>query len=163
MKPRGTAVFFCRKETVVPGAHILFNTISFSYESSVPLFENLTFDSGSGWTGLVGENGSGKTTLCLLAAGLLKPLYGVIHRPDTVFYCPQRTDLVPVGLDSLFKSTDHEARRLCGLLRLESDFPGRWNMLSHGERKKAQAAVARGVDSGRADQSPRRRSGPGAG
>jgi len=99
-----------------------------------------------GWTAIAGANGAGKSTLLQLVAGLIRPDSGSIARIGTALYCPQRTDDSPELLEALLVSPDRESRRLTGLLGLEEDWPGRWETLSHGERKKAQIAVALWTD-----------------
>jgi macrolide transport system ATP-binding/permease protein len=117
--------------------------LTFRYESAPdPLFEGVTLDLPAGWTGIVGPNGSGKTTLLLLAAGRLGPTAGVVSGPEPALYCEQRTDEHPPGLAHLLASTEGGARRLAGRLALGDDWPARWSSLSHGERKRAQVAVA---------------------
>jgi ATPase subunit of ABC transporter with duplicated ATPase domains len=126
-----------------------FNHVEFSYPASVfPVLQNLRFELHGGWTGVTGENGAGKTTLLLLAAGLLKPIGGVIQRPESHLYCPQRTDQLwederfRAAVNDFFFSGDNEAGRLMNTLRIEWDWPERWDSLSHGERKRLQLAVA---------------------
>ncbi|MDR1325199.1 MAG: ATP-binding cassette domain-containing protein [Treponema sp.] len=126
-----------------------FKHVEFSYSASVfPVLQNLCFELHEGWTGVTGENGAGKTTLLLLAADLLKPLGGVIQRPESQLYCPQRTDQLwederfRTAVGDFFFSGDNEAGRLMNTLRIEWDWTDRWDSLSHGERKRLQLAVA---------------------
>ncbi len=106
------------------------------------LFENLNLTLESGWTGLVGPNGCGKSTLLRLIAGELNPYAGRLDVPGTVLLCEQRTDEPPDGLADLLCYPDAASGRLASLLHLESDWPWRWDTLSHGERKRAQIAEA---------------------
>lgn len=58
---------------------INFNNISFSYETSIPVIKNLTFEiKKNEIIGIHGESGSGKTTLSTILLGLLKPSKGFI-------------------------------------------------------------------------------------
>jgi ATPase subunit of ABC transporter with duplicated ATPase domains len=120
-----------------------FDAIEYAYPSSVEaVLKNVTFEARSGWTGIVGENGSGKTTLLLLAVGSLLPSAGIVKKPEHILYCPQRTDCLPDGWEDFFSFADNEVRRLMDCLRVEYDWPYRWDSLSHGERKRLQLAVA---------------------
>jgi macrolide transport system ATP-binding/permease protein len=121
---------------------ILFHNVSFSYDTSIQLFEDLSVSFNRGWTGIVGVNGVGKTTLVKLAAGVLKPHRGRIDRTDEALYCPQRTDDIPLMLEKFLAERDALACRLQGALDIESDWRERWETLSHGERKRAQIAIA---------------------
>ena len=62
---------------------------------SDPIINNLSLTLCPGPMLLLGRNGAGKTTLLRLAAGLLKPKSGKIHRPGRVFYLPQKFVSVP--------------------------------------------------------------------
>jgi ATPase subunit of ABC transporter with duplicated ATPase domains len=126
----------------VPQNFLSFSSVEYSYPSSIhPVLKNVSFDLYQGWTGIIGENGAGKTTLLLLAAGILKPGAGSIRKPDALLYCPQRTDYLPEGWEDFFSSEDAAAARLMARLRIEYDWPYRWDSLSHGERKRLQLAV----------------------
>ena len=57
-------------------------------------------------------------------------------------YCDQRTDDVPDLLESLIDARDRLASAIKGELRIQDDWCSRWDVLSHGERKRAQIAVA---------------------
>jgi len=120
-----------------------FDSVSFTYPHlTEPLLTGITFTAARGWTGVVGANGSGKSTLLALATGRLQPQAGTIARPGPATYCEQRTDLAPCGLTELLSFPDAEAGRLVSVLGIDADWPYRWETLSHGERKRAQIAVA---------------------
>lgn len=120
-----------------------FANLSFRYPAGIhPLFEHLTLHVPRGWTGIVGANGAGKTTLLRLAAGELSPTEGTVVCPGRALYCAQRTDDPPAGFDAFLTSLEPEARVLRGRLAVAGDWPARWQTLSHGERKRAQIAVA---------------------
>jgi ATPase subunit of ABC transporter with duplicated ATPase domains len=122
---------------------IVFNNVTFAHEEAPhDLFDRLSLHCASGWTGVVGANGTGKTTLLRLACGELAAATGTIRTSDSVVYCPQRTDDPPAGLEELLEATDGEAMSLSGRLELQDDWAHRWASLSHGERKRAQIAVA---------------------
>jgi macrolide transport system ATP-binding/permease protein len=124
-------------------APLEFDSVGFCYDSAgAAVFEGLSARIGAGWTGVIGPNGSGKTTLLRLACGELAPQQGHIVRPDRVIYCPQRTDDPPAELASFLRATDSAACGLRGRLGLAADWLDRWDTLSHGERKRAQIAVA---------------------
>lgn len=119
------------------------NHVTFEYESSIrPIFEDLSLHIGQGWSGVVGPNGAGKTTLLQLTAGILHPDSGHIDRPDSAFYCPQRTDDPPVGIENLLAAEDKHAFRIRWMLGLQDEWPARWETLSHGEQKRCQIGTA---------------------
>lgn len=120
-----------------------FQGVDFAYEGALqPLFENLNFHLDGSWTGLVGANGAGKTTMLRLAVGELDPTAGRVQRPLRCLCCRQRTDAVPEGLDELLASDEGEAWRWKAALAVEPEWIERWDSCSHGERKRAQLAVA---------------------
>jgi macrolide transport system ATP-binding/permease protein len=128
-----------RRTNMLP---LLFDRVAFSFdEAPEELFKDLTLHFPAGWTGIVGSNGAGKTTLLRLATGLLAATDGRVHRNGPGLYCPQRTDFAPDGFDSLVADPGGEACRIRGLLGVDTDWAGRWDTLSHGERKRAQIAV----------------------
>lgn len=121
---------------------LLLDHISFMFdEAREELFKELTVHFPVGWTGIVGGNGAGKTTLLRLASGLLLPTRGRVHAGGPALYCPQRTDSVPEGLESLIADASGEACRIRSILGICDDWVGRWETLSHGERKRAQVGV----------------------
>ncbi|MFC1764530.1 ATP-binding cassette domain-containing protein [Planctomycetota bacterium] len=122
---------------------LLFNSVSFNYDTlSDPIFNLFSLRLGRGFAGVVGPNGSGKSTLLKLAAGELVPQQGDIHSPGHARYCAQRTDHPPKALSHFMNATDPPACRIKGQLRLDTNWLQRWETLSHGERKRAQIAVA---------------------
>ncbi len=118
--------------------------LDFSYDTSPdPLFSKLNLSFPRGWTGVVGPNGSGKTTLSRLVCGRLDPLSGRVSGPSPATYCPQRTDFPPERLhEFLTVDCDGEAAYWRSRLKIGEDWFARWDTLSHGERKRAQLAVA---------------------
>ncbi|MCP4111461.1 MAG: ATP-binding cassette domain-containing protein [Desulfobacteraceae bacterium] len=89
-----------------------------------------------------GANGSGKTTLLKLATGLLDPDEGCVDTPNTLVYCPQRTDNIPGRLDELIFEKTKPAHAIKSMLGIYDDWAERWETLSHGERKRTQIVVA---------------------
>lgn len=120
-----------------------FQKVDFTYDALASrLITELSAEFPLGWTGVVGANGSGKSTLLKLAAGELHPLDGIVHIPGLAIYCPQRTDNQPVGLADLLLTQTTDAYQIRQGLALQDDWSARWDTLSHGERKRAQIAVA---------------------
>jgi ATPase subunit of ABC transporter with duplicated ATPase domains len=122
---------------------ILFQNVSFTYDRATqPLVCNLSVHLTRGWTGIVGANGVGKSTILKLATGGLEPQQGRVIIPEFAIYCQQRTDSAPDQLDDLIHAISGDAFRIKGRLGVEEDWMKRWTTLSHGERKRAQIAVA---------------------
>ena len=121
-----------------------FSKISFAYDGMVGnLLEDVEalFPEGR-WTGVVGANGCGKTTLLRLAAGELEPSSGTIGSLGRACYVVQRTDFPPDDLDDFLDARDAIAVAWRARLGVDSSWAGRWDTLSHGERKRAQIAAA---------------------
>lgn len=119
------------------------HNVSFTYPSSLtPLFREVSVTIPRGWSGVVGPNGAGKTTFMKLATGLLEPDKGHIDALPRTLYCPQRTDNAPKMLDAFMETADRNAFIIRGQLGVEEDWRSRWDLLSHGERKRTQIAVA---------------------
>ncbi|MBN2357550.1 ATP-binding cassette domain-containing protein, partial [candidate division KSB1 bacterium] len=124
-------------------AFISVDRLTFTYQQAVePLFDSLSFQLQTGWTGVVGANGSGKTTLLKLLTGLLEPDYGAIHFDGQSCYCEQRTDFIPDLLHTFIASRTQSAFRIKHGLQIQDEWINRWQQLSHGERKRCQIAVA---------------------
>ncbi|MHC4123688.1 MAG: ATP-binding cassette domain-containing protein [Planctomycetota bacterium] len=122
---------------------IRFNDVAFRYDSaSMYLLEHVSLYIGRGFSGVVGSNGAGKTTFLKLATGLLQPNRGDIRLVENSVYCSQRTDEMPDKLVELIASNTKSARITKSRLGVEDDWCDRWETLSHGERKRAQIAVA---------------------
>ncbi len=122
---------------------IQFHNVSFSYDRATEtLFNEVSFHLASGWTAIVGANGVGKTSLLKLAMGILDPQHGQISMPDHGIYCQQRTDHAPDRFFELIHANDRDAFRIRAKLGLADEWLDRWDTLSHGERKRAQIAVA---------------------
>jgi ATPase subunit of ABC transporter with duplicated ATPase domains len=120
-----------------------FQHVSFTYQTAIePLFEDVSIHAAPGWSGIVGPNGTGKTTFLKLATGLLEPDDGQIDIPPLVLYCPQRTDTMPEKLVDLIEAAEKQAYIIRDQLGVQEEWLTRWDTLSHGERKRAQIAVA---------------------
>ncbi|MFJ6217206.1 ribosomal protection-like ABC-F family protein [Streptomyces sp. NPDC092296] len=76
-------------------AAIVCSNLSFHWPDDTPVFEELSFTTGSGRTGLVAPNGTGKSTLLKLIAGELRPTTGSVAVGGTLGYLPQ--SLPPAG------------------------------------------------------------------
>ena len=121
-----------------------FDNLSFSYPGmTAPLFTGLTalFPEGT-WTGLVGANGAGKTTLLKLASGALQPGAGAVRQIGTAYYAVQRTDAPPADWDDFMNCWEPSAMDWRRRLQVDDTWADRWETLSHGERKRAQIALA---------------------
>jgi ATPase subunit of ABC transporter with duplicated ATPase domains len=122
---------------------ILFQNVSFTYNKAThPLIRDLSVHFARGWTGIVGANGVGKSTILKLATGNLEPQQGRVIIPEFAIYCQQRTDDPPAYLYDLIHAMDGDAFEIKGRLGVKDDWLERWTTLSHGERKRAQIAVA---------------------
>lgn len=122
---------------------LTFHNVTFTYDTaSEPLFQIVSLHFAPGWSGVVGANGVGKTTLLKLATGLLEPDEGYINGSLNSMYCAQRTDNVPEQFDKLLLANSKSASIIKSRLGIGDDWITRWSTLSHGERKRAQIAVA---------------------
>ncbi|MGQ1798990.1 ABC-F family ATP-binding cassette domain-containing protein [Kocuria oceani] len=73
--------------------HLRLDGVGFGFPGRRVLTDvSLTVPAG-GRIGLIGENGAGKTTLLHLAAGLLVPAAGTVHRPERTGLLRQQLDL----------------------------------------------------------------------
>ncbi len=120
--------------------------LSFSYDSSSLLFDDLNITFPSGWTGLAGANGTGKSTLLKLISRILTPRQGRISgntadRFLTIFV-PQEGCADPSALSSIAVLQDaalegeKEALKWLNLLEADFDWFFRIETLSQGEQKK---------------------------
>lgn len=122
-------------------AQLIFQQVEFAHPGmTAPLVSGLTVQFPMGWTGIVGPNGAGKTTLLRLAIGELTPQDGTVQRQGPALYVAQRTDDSPEYFEDFIWAPD--AVRIKARLGVGDDWPERWSTLSHGERKRAQIAVA---------------------
>lgn len=126
------------------GRFLQFESVTFGYPGSAePVFANVSahFPEGA-WTGVVGANGCGKTTLLKLATGRLEPASGSVCALGSAYCVEQRTDAPPPEADEFMNSWDAGAIDLRDRLGVSDGWSGRWDSLSHGERKRLQIAVA---------------------
>lgn len=61
---------------------------------------------------------------------------------DLVVYCAQSTEFPPPELEEFMCTYTKEAFKIRDLLRVQDSWLGEWDVLSHGERKRLQLAVA---------------------
>ena len=66
----------------------------------------------------------------------------MISGNDLVVYCAQSTEFAPEELDEFMATYTKEAFKLRDLLGIRDEWFGAWDVLSHGERKRLQLAVA---------------------
>lgn len=131
----------------MPQPFLRFQQVAFGYDTAIdPLFKDISVHISTGWTGIVGANGAGKTTFLKLATGLLSPDAGVVVGPERIVYCPQRTDNPPEHFAELFQDFSKKASLIKEQFGAKGDWLNRWSTLSHGERKRAQVAVAFWLD-----------------
>ena len=122
--------------------------LSYKYPSAAePIFNGINLDFEEGWSAVTGINGSGKSTLLKLILKELKSEKGMITGNDLVVYCAQSTEFPPAELEEFMMTYTKEAYKLRDLLRVEDEWLGAWDVLSHGERKRLQLAVALASDS----------------
>ncbi|MFT5662007.1 MAG: macrolide transport system ATP-binding/permease protein [Sulfurimonas sp.] len=67
---------------------------------------------------------------------------GMIGGNNLVVYCAQSTEFAPTELEEFMCTYTKEAFKMRDLLRVEDSWLGAWDVLSHGERKRLQLAVA---------------------
>lgn len=117
--------------------------LSYKYPSSAePIFNALNLDFQKGWSAVTGVNGSGKSTLLKLISKELKIQKGEILGNDLVVYCAQSTEFPPKQLEEFMMTYTKEAYKLRDLLQVKDEWLETWEVLSHGERKRLQLAVA---------------------
>jgi macrolide transport system ATP-binding/permease protein len=117
--------------------------LRYKYPSAAePIFNALNLDFEEGWSAVTGVNGSGKSTLLKLISKELKVEKGKIIGNSLVVYCAQSTEFAPKELEEFMMTYTREAYKLRDLLQVKDEWLGSWNVLSHGERKRLQLAVA---------------------
>lgn len=122
-------------------AQLALQAVEFAHPGmTAALFSDLTVQFPAGWTGIVGPNGAGKTTLLKVLTGEFVPQGGAVRSEGLALYVAQRTDEPPEQFEDFIWAPD--ATVLKARLRVGEDWPERWATLSHGERKRAQIAVA---------------------
>ncbi len=117
--------------------------LSYKYSSAAePIFSAINLDFEEGWSAVTGINGSGKSTLLKLISKELKSEKGMIVGNELIVYCAQNTEFPPNELEEFMMTYTREAYKLRDLLQVKDEWLGRWSVLSHGERKRLQLAVA---------------------
>lgn len=126
------------------GRFLKFENVTFAYDGMErPLLEGVTAHFPEGcWTGVVGANGCGKTTFLRLATGVLEPQRGSVSSLGSAIAVEQRTDFPPADYEDFMDAVDSEAILWRARLGIGPDLAGRWDTLSHGERKRIQIGAA---------------------
>lgn len=123
---------------------ITLNDVSYSYPGSTQtVLDSVRAVFPVGWTGIIGNNGCGKSTLARIATGMLAPDSGTVSpRGLVVAYCEQDATIPPDRLEDFACSWEQTAVRLRVDLGVDDDWPWRYDMLSSGQQKRLQVAVA---------------------
>lgn len=124
---------------------VKFNKVSFSYDSSDNILNNVSFHIDNSCTAIVGENGCGKTTLAKLITGILKPDSGSIEYSNKNIvssYCSQECIDLPDNAESLFLDDSSYSGYLTSIFNIDYSYLHRFDTLSFGERKRLQIAFA---------------------
>ena len=122
--------------------------LSYKYPSATEsIFNAINLDFEEGWSAVTGINGSGKSTLLKLISKELKSEKGMIVGNELVIYCAQNTEFPPKELEEFMMTYTKEAYKLRDILQVKDEWLGSWKLLSHGERKRLQLAVALSSDS----------------
>jgi len=122
--------------------------LSYKYLSAVePIFNAINLEFENGWSAVTGINGSGKSTLLKLISKELRSEKWMISGNELVVYCAQNTEFPPKELEEFMMTYTREAYKLRDLLRVKDEWLDSWDILSHGERKRLQLAVALSSDS----------------
>lgn len=123
---------------------ITLNDVSYSYPGSAQtVLDGAHAVFPVGWTGIIGNNGCGKSTLARIATGMLAPDSGTVSpRGLVVAYCEQDATIPPDRLEDFACSWEQTAVRLRVDLGVDDDWPWRYDMLSSGQQKRLQVAVA---------------------
>jgi macrolide transport system ATP-binding/permease protein len=117
--------------------------LSYKYSSAAQaIFSGVNIDIEEGWSAITGVNGSGKSTLLKLISKELKSEKGMITGNELVVYCAQSTEFAPIELEEFMCTYTKEAFIIRDLLMVEDSWLGEWDVLSHGERKRLQLAIA---------------------
>jgi len=117
--------------------------LHFKYKnSSLPIFEHLNLKFENGWNCLVGSNGSGKSTLLKLISKELTSENRTIQGNDSTHYCPQSTEYPPKNLEDFMHTFNNLSFKIRDRLNIQDSWLYQWDILSHGERKRLQLAVA---------------------
>ncbi|MDQ7042239.1 MAG: ATP-binding cassette domain-containing protein [Sulfurimonas sp.] len=106
------------------------------------MFKDINCDIEEGWSAVTGVNGSGKSTLLKLISKELLSEKGMITGNELVVYCSQSTEFEPPELEEFMYTYTKEAFKIRDLLKVQDSWLGAWDVLSHGERKRLQLAVA---------------------
>lgn len=124
---------------------VKFNKVSFSYDSSDNILNDISFHIDNTCTAIVGENGCGKTTLAKLITGILKPNFGSVEYSNKNMisaYCNQECVDLPNNSESLFYDNSSYSGYLTSIFKIDYSYLYRFDTLSFGERKRFQIASA---------------------
>ena len=121
------------------------NKVSFSYDSSDNILNDVSIHIDNSCTAIVGENGCGKTTLAKLITGILKPNSGNIEYSNKNMiniYCSQECSIIPKNAENLFYDDISYSGYLTSIFKIDYSYLYIFDTLSFGERKRLQIASA---------------------